>query len=518
MSTLGQGDFELVVRQQPKYACCGADAANTSTERKPIDPPPIVQLAVNTRKDPARTFLQNPYLILTARLIRKGDEDQEEPTGPKESDLTGTLVSSLYSLKDTDNTQGGFFVFGDLSVRRVGTYRLAFILYELRLAEKECWLLSRTVSDPFVVYATKTFPGLAESTFLTRSFSDQGVRLRLRKDSRTVSTKKRTISQTESIRAAQGAGIHGYLPHDGGGHDLGHNGHNGHAQAQSPHHLRRLSSLHDPSPIDRSRSYYSESPQMRAGEYASAAYGYAAYDDQKPHKRARLDGSSPDSPHPSLGGGAYDDGYHHSYASHHHHAHHPHPHGPHHAAGPRTVPDNTSALGSIYPLAGGISTTPTTATATLPMPLTSTTTASSTAAGLYASIPRLDTSHGHLQGNPHSPTVGGVTSAGGVGSVGGSSRRSPTSAGGYIPSSSPYHGGSAAAAAAAAMFAAGVSSSPTSYHGGVSMHGGGGGGGGGGGYGHAHGAHGVGHHGGHGGHAGAGLGLGVVGLDLEERS
>jgi hypothetical protein len=441
MSTLGQGDFELAVRQQPKYACV---AIGKGKERKPIDPPPIVQLMVNPRKDPGRTFLQNPYLILTARLIRKGDEDQDEQTGPKESDLTGTLVSSLYSLKDTDNSQGGFFVFGDLSVRRVGTYRLAFILYELRLAEKECWLLSRTVSDPFVVYATKTFPGLAESTFLTRSFSDQGVRLRLRKDSRTVSTKKRTISQADQIRAPQG--IHGYLPHDAN-HDLSPNGH-------SPHHLRRLSSLHDQAQLDRAR-YYSESPQMRPGEYTSNSY-YTPYDDQKPpHKRPRMDGTSPDSPHPSSAGGGYetDTTAYHSYGHH---------------SGPRTVPD---ALGSIYPLTTttGYAVAPQPALTNLPMP------------SPYASMPRLDTTH--LP--PHSPAGGGApgsaaSSAFSPGTMGSSSRRSPP--GGYTPygAAHPHHPGQA-------MF---TSSQPTSlpYHPAV--------------------AH---------GHPGAG-GLGIaVGLDLDER-
>ncbi|KAL2266184.1 hypothetical protein VTJ83DRAFT_5536 [Remersonia thermophila] len=416
MSTLGQGDFELAVRQQPKYACV---AIGKGKERKPIDPPPIVQLMVNPRKDPARTFLQNPYLILTARLIRKGDDDEDQ-SGPKESDLTGTLVSSLYSLKDTDNSQGGFFVFGDLSVRRVGTYRLAFILYELRLAEKECWLLGRTVSDPFVVYATKTFPGLAESTFLTRSFSDQGVRLRLRKDSRTVSTKKRTLSQAaDSMRTgSQGAYHHhgGYLPpHDAAAHhDLGSpNGHH------SPHHLRRLNTLHDPSSqLDRARGslgspYYSESPtQMRPGDYGSGSYGYGAYDDRPASKRPRLDGTSPDSPH------AYDtdpaSAYHPYVATVGHH--------PHAAADPRTLP---SSLTSLYPLSTPTPTTTTTTTAyaaapalaasALPMP------------SPYAAAPlppRLDTTshhphHQHQQlqhHHPHhhhqnSPVPGSATSA-----------------------------------------------------------------------------------------------------------
>ncbi|KAL2162081.1 hypothetical protein VTH06DRAFT_7866 [Thermothelomyces fergusii] len=416
MYTLGQGDFELAVRQQPKYAC-------VAIERKPIDPPPIVQLLVNPRKDPARTFLQNPYLILTARLVRKDDDDnQDDQSAPKESDLTGTLVSSLYSLKDTDNSQGGFFVFGDLSVRRVGTYRLAFVLYELRLAEKECWLLSRTVSDPFVVYATKTFPGLAESTFLTRSFSDQGVRLRLRKDSRSVSSKKRTIGQADQIRASQG--MRGYLPHDAN-HELSPDG-------QSPHHLRRVHSLHDQAQLDRSRNYSPESPQMRAGEYTSSPYGYTPYDDQKPPKRARMDGTS-EGPHVSGSGDGYETDAYPTYT------HHYHPH-----SGPRTMPDS---LGSIYPLASTITSSSSYATIASqpailpPMP------------SPYGSIPRLDTT----QLPPHSPVgPGSATSTFSPGTAGNSSgtRRSATidgSGAAYPYPTHPGHGGQRVMFAAAAV-------------------------------------------------------------------
>lgn len=38
------------------------------------------------------------------------------------------------------------------------------------------------VSNPVTVHSSKTFPGMCESTFLSRSFSDQGVRIRIRKD------------------------------------------------------------------------------------------------------------------------------------------------------------------------------------------------------------------------------------------------------------------------------------------------------------------------------------------------
>ena len=35
-----------------------------------------------------------------------------------------------------------------------------------------------------IVFSTKSFPGMNESTFLSRSFGDQGVRLRIRKEAR----------------------------------------------------------------------------------------------------------------------------------------------------------------------------------------------------------------------------------------------------------------------------------------------------------------------------------------------
>lgn len=46
---------------------------------------------------------------------------------------TGSVVSSLYHLKDTENggEDAGFFIFPDLSVRTEGSYRLKLALFEL---------------------------------------------------------------------------------------------------------------------------------------------------------------------------------------------------------------------------------------------------------------------------------------------------------------------------------------------------------------------------------------------------
>ncbi|MBE3045525.1 hypothetical protein IMZ48_23865, partial [Candidatus Bathyarchaeota archaeon] len=139
-------------------------------------------------------------------------------------------------LKDTNNQDGGFFVFGDLSVKMEGRFRLKFTLYEV--SNGEVSQLGEITSRPFEVYSPKIFPGMEESTFLTRSFSDQGVRLRLRKDSRSMTSRKRSsqaaklpdhhVQQRYQPRArieppvtqAQAQGYEGL--HQGGGWWAGH--------------------------------------------------------------------------------------------------------------------------------------------------------------------------------------------------------------------------------------------------------------------------------------------------------
>ncbi|CAK7216714.1 hypothetical protein SEUCBS140593_002964 [Sporothrix eucalyptigena] len=189
-------DYMLEIRQQPQHArvALGKDKA----DRKPIDPPPILQLKVSHKKDPMQNFLQSPYYFMSCSLL-KGDEAAAKE--PLPSYLIGTVVSSLHRLKDTDNQDGGFFVFGDLSCKVEGKFRLLFTLYQMQ--KMECIHITSIVSDTFQVYPTKSFPGLAESTFLTRSFSDQGVRLRLRKDSRSMTTRKRNATAAEFARKQQ---------------------------------------------------------------------------------------------------------------------------------------------------------------------------------------------------------------------------------------------------------------------------------------------------------------------------
>ncbi|KAF2642547.1 hypothetical protein P280DRAFT_358785, partial [Massarina eburnea CBS 473.64] len=100
--------------------------------------------------------------------------------------IAGSATSSLHPLKDHKNQKGGYFIFADLSIKRVGLVQLEFCLYQLKpLGMSSCVeFLTRVTCRPFRVVAQKDFAGMAESTFLSRSFQEQGVRMRLRKEAR----------------------------------------------------------------------------------------------------------------------------------------------------------------------------------------------------------------------------------------------------------------------------------------------------------------------------------------------
>lgn len=197
----------LTVRQQPKEAL--VTVKGKEKFRKPLDPPPMLQLSVSSETDPNQQFLQNPYLFVSVSLYR---HDKDEPIEGTPSDtMAGTLVSSLHRLKDIDNKDGAFFIFGDISIKVQGWYKLRFTLYELQptfislpdlpqyqamdpcdmLGTYQC--LGHATSDKFQVVLPKDFKGLEESTYLSRAFSDQGVRLRLRKEARGMMSNKRSL-------------------------------------------------------------------------------------------------------------------------------------------------------------------------------------------------------------------------------------------------------------------------------------------------------------------------------------
>jgi hypothetical protein len=110
-----------------------------TADRRPIDPPPIVQLLIHTTADPSSleggiNSLQNPYFFMFASLAKPDSDSDEEIHFLRDGRTRatqGSVVSSLYNLKDNEE-EAGFFVFPDLSVRVEGSYRLKLSLYEVQ--------------------------------------------------------------------------------------------------------------------------------------------------------------------------------------------------------------------------------------------------------------------------------------------------------------------------------------------------------------------------------------------------
>ena len=152
------------------------------------------------------TFSHNANFFLfttlePARKIAHGRVPQPQAMAPV---LTGAPVAGMVYL-DRPNP-AGYFIFPDLSVRHEGQYRLSFSLYEDVKEDKDAdnkppcspkRLGSNTMaprahvhfrlevkSVPFFVFSAKKFPGLSESTMLSRQVAEQGCRVRIRRDIR----------------------------------------------------------------------------------------------------------------------------------------------------------------------------------------------------------------------------------------------------------------------------------------------------------------------------------------------
>jgi hypothetical protein len=144
--------------------------------------------------------MNSPHLFCTAHLVNPVDETPYKAVDGKPT-LIGNLCSSIHRLKESiDNSENGFFIFSDLSVTVLGTWKLMFTVFDLDKdpmgSSGQVRKLCSICSNPFRVATSKDYKGLLESTYMTRHFSEQGVRLRLRKEPRQAT--KRKITQDDA--------------------------------------------------------------------------------------------------------------------------------------------------------------------------------------------------------------------------------------------------------------------------------------------------------------------------------
>ncbi|KAL2021582.1 hypothetical protein VTK56DRAFT_7081 [Thermocarpiscus australiensis] len=203
----------LKVIQQPERARACGSGPKSSADRRPVDPPPVVELRIyegqtwELAQEKDITFLYNANFFLFAtlehaRVIAHARGAPAPPNTPPV--LTGMPVSGMAYLDRPQ--EAGYFLFPDLSVRHEGRYKLTFNLYEETKEDKDkdkdedegkpniqglnpatggsFDFRMEVKSQEFVVYSAKKFPGLAESTQLSRVVAEQGCRVRIRRDVR----------------------------------------------------------------------------------------------------------------------------------------------------------------------------------------------------------------------------------------------------------------------------------------------------------------------------------------------
>ncbi|CZT53150.1 related to VeA protein [Rhynchosporium secalis] len=123
------------------------------------------------------------------------------PQGMFTRNLIGSLSTSAFKLIDCNEKLGIWFVLQDMSIRAEGKFRLRFSFVNVAVpvspttntapgAPTPMMVPTKTVapvlascfSDVFTVFSAKRFPGVVESTPLSRCFATQGIKIPIRKD------------------------------------------------------------------------------------------------------------------------------------------------------------------------------------------------------------------------------------------------------------------------------------------------------------------------------------------------
>ncbi|KAL6860972.1 hypothetical protein J3F83DRAFT_746912 [Trichoderma novae-zelandiae] len=194
--------YQLTVLQQPERARACGSGMKANSDRRPVDPPPVVELriiegpSVEEGKDITFDYNANFFLYASleqARTMAHGRVQNGATNNPPI--LTGVPASGMAYLDRP--TEAGYFIFPDLSVRHEGYFRLSFSLYETTKEPKDFdlepadsdlppgvdWRME-IKTQPFNVFSAKKFPGLMESTSLSKTVADQGCRVRICRDVR----------------------------------------------------------------------------------------------------------------------------------------------------------------------------------------------------------------------------------------------------------------------------------------------------------------------------------------------
>lgn len=113
--------------------------------------------------------------------------------------MIGSHTTSVAKLTDDNGQVGLWFILQDMSVRTEGWFRLKMCCYVMNKFAFDgnsdegpvnnesglldlCPMVASIFSSCFKVYSAKKFPGVTDTTALSRKFAAQGIKIPIRKD------------------------------------------------------------------------------------------------------------------------------------------------------------------------------------------------------------------------------------------------------------------------------------------------------------------------------------------------
>jgi hypothetical protein len=184
-----------------------ASAGLTQGPLAALSPPghmAVGQVAIQTGGTPYQQAYVTPNYFTGAMvpyphpsMLYNGPQLMQLPVSPNSNTFTRNLIGSVVvnasKMKDDKDQWGIFFVFQDLSVRTEGTFRLKCSFIDIGdetdpsgINHGNPPVLATCFTDIFQVYSAKKFPGVIESTPLSKAFASQGVKIPIRKDAKPV--------------------------------------------------------------------------------------------------------------------------------------------------------------------------------------------------------------------------------------------------------------------------------------------------------------------------------------------
>ncbi|KAF2109130.1 velvet factor-domain-containing protein [Lophiotrema nucula] len=169
----------------PQYDSYGRPVAAP----QPYGAPPLGGAYYSNPAAPNYPYNAQPYGAAQPQMAMPVAAPPSTATGMFTRNLIGSLTVNAFRLTDTDSRPGFWFVLQDLSVRTEGVFRLKMNFVDVgsghgnnTLNTGRAPVLATCFSDQFQVYSAKKFPGVIESTPLSKAFAQQGIKIPIRKD------------------------------------------------------------------------------------------------------------------------------------------------------------------------------------------------------------------------------------------------------------------------------------------------------------------------------------------------